>query len=251
MKKVSTIENATAKAMGKSMLKFEKLLVTDQLSIADDLLINVSKAYENTARLLTESGYYEVVGELIGPDRQALLDVTYKQYKELYNESLRYNEVSLARLDAMKQVDLVRFNQLANNANVSITEQIIQMQFDPTMTQKTIAESIITNDLVAKNLGNYADTWVKTKTSGFYNQTNIDLGTDNGFEYFLYAGRTGGNIRPFCSKYVGQIKTISEWNKLDNDALRKGQPLPVSTFLGGYNCVHAMVATKKPKALAA
>jgi hypothetical protein len=244
MEKVATIEDATSKAMEKSMRKFERLLVADTLTVDS---ANIALAYQNTAKLLTESGYYKVVGKLLGPDRQALLNITYEQYKKLYNEALRYNEVSLARLDAMKVVDLTRFNQLANNANVSITEQIIQMQFDPTMTQKDIAEAIVTQELVDKNLGNYADTWVKTKTSGFYNQANIDLGTDNGFKYFLYAGRTGGNIRPFCSKYVGQIKTLAEWNALNTDALRKGQPLPVSTYLGGYNCVHVLVAVKKPK----
>jgi len=42
--------------------------------------------------------------------------------------------------------------------------------------------------------------------------------------------------REFCRKHIGEVKTLEEWDKLDN-----GQLNPVSVYCGGYNCRHFLM----------
>jgi hypothetical protein len=54
---------------------------------------------------------------------------------------------------------------------------------------------------------------------------------------YRYTGPRGSILRPFCSEHLGKIYTLEELDQLDNGP---GQPKPVSSFLGGYNCRHRL-----------
>ncbi len=65
---------------------------------------------------------------------------------------------------------------------------------------------------------------------------------------YLYDGPPASDqkIRPFCEQHVGQVFTLEALNKLDNG---KGQPKPVSNYLGGYNCRHTLSPIDREQAI--
>ena len=58
--------------------------------------------------------------------------------------------------------------------------------------------------------------------------------------YWIYAGPSGGPIRPFCEVLVGKAIPQPLMSKLNN-----GQGLSVKSFQGGYNCRHSLVPVSK------
>lgn len=56
---------------------------------------------------------------------------------------------------------------------------------------------------------------------------------------YAYVGPEDEKNRPFCGAHVNQAFALSVLDEHDNG---RGQPKPVSVYLGGYNCRHSLVA---------
>ena len=70
----------------------------------------------------------------------------------------------------------------------------------------------------------------------YYKQLNIAN------KQYIYLGPNDSKTRPFCSKYVGQIKSEFEWKKIPN-----GQLGSAFDMQGGYNCRHMLLLIQPKK----
>ena len=196
--------------------------------------VDVALAREQIGNILVESGYYDEVGNLLNAGYQDVIEESAIMYRKLYSKSFQFTDVSLQRLDAMKQLDLGQFGQLASQTQESVTRVLTDLQFGAIEFRE--ASKIVAGQVGA--LESNAQTWVTTGNSAIHREANTMLAMDNGMTIFEYVGPVDKVTRPFCLAHVGDAMSKDEWNALDNG---RGQPKPVFQFGGGYNCRHTLV----------
>ena len=82
-------------------------------------------------------------------------------------------------------------------------------------------------------------TEITTRINGFKQVARNGFAKAAGIDRSEYVGPLDKITRSFCAKHTGQVKTMEEWNALDN-----GQVSPVGIYKGGYNCRHALIGVK-------
>lgn len=122
---------------------------------------------------------------------------------------------------------------LIKNAGNAIADKVIKL-IEKARTQDMNKDEVLQK--LKKQNGvaeQYLQTVYETVQSALSRSQSFVDAKKSGIERYKYAGRTSGNIRPFCAAHVGKIYTIDEIQNLDN-----GQGLSVQFFCGGYNCTH-------------
>ena len=198
-------------------------------------ITDLALAKNQLDRIFIESGYFDDIGDMINDGYQRAINEAFLSYQEIFNSNFQFSDVSLARINSLKQLDLSQFNQLTADAVEKISRNIINTQFGAISVNDAIAEI---QAIMIQNQG-WVNTWVNTALESVYRESNVLLAQDVGFEKFLYLGPSDQITRPFCRQHIGETKTVAEWNELDNGQLR-----PVSTFAGGFNCRHQLVAVE-------
>ena len=190
---------------------------------------------ENT---MIESGYFQVVDDILNKEYQKIIDLNYADYKTIFPEGLQYSDVTMETLNNLKELDYSEFAQLSDNMNQNLTRVIINQQL-----------GILTKDMAVEEItkytgqfSKYSKTWVDTAISGYYRESSEKLGTDMGIELWEYFGPDDKITRPFCHDQLiaNQQLTIEQWNQKSN-----GQINPVSKYGGGYNCRHRLLPVVK------
>ena len=92
LKRVHKIEDDTIREFSKVLKRFERFLIRNVSTLplarrGAERLADVATAYQNTAQMLTDSGYYEVVGRMLNEDRQELLNISFRQYRRMFGFS--------------------------------------------------------------------------------------------------------------------------------------------------------------------
>lgn len=192
-------------------------------------IIDVAIMKQQIDNLLVESGYYEVVDNILNVEYQKLIDMNFENYKKLYGESFQLSELSLQELDALKKQDYTDFNLFTDDISNKLNKNIINLQFGA-INRKQAIENIIG---YTSELATYSKTWIDTAISGYYTKSGVAMAKDNGIGKFQYLGVDDKLTRPFCKKHLNEIETMEYWSKQDN-----GQGLPVPVYRGGYNCRH-------------
>jgi len=233
---MAAIADNVVKALESSLSKFEKLVIanTDKVAVANSAEIALAK--ENIKALLVESGYYKEVGVLLNDDYAKAVNASHDMYKSMYNKSMRFSPESLNSLSITKQLDLNQFNMLGDKAADQLTQGLIEMQYGAVTRQQLVTEMV---GNTVGTLRNQANTQVRTGMQGYFRQSNVKLAEDAGIDKYEYVGPGDDITRDFCNDHIGQVKTLKEWDNLDN-----GQLGPVSVFGGGYNCRHQLVAVE-------
>lgn len=181
-------------------------------------------------QLLTVSGFYMFADNIINNIYQELAENSFF----LYTEKPLFTEQDITSLNILKEQDLSKYTRYGEDLNNILIRSIDQ--YNKGFINKTVLMEII-KDTVSGDFRNYVKTWIGTSLSSFYRQTTLVLGLNAGFTKFKYVGKLIETSREFCRKHIGQIKTIAEWNSLDNE-----QGLyPISDYLGGWNCQHRLV----------
>ena len=89
-------------------------------------------------------------------------------------------------------------------------------------------------DMVQKGIKtskNILKTEATTKINAFKQIAANTFASIKGIERYMYVNPLDAKTRQFCKQHTGEIKTLKEWDELDN-----GQINPVSVYVGGYNC---------------
>jgi len=195
---------------------------------------NIALTTSEVRRVLKDSGVNKQITDLLGEGYQKIATDTIGAYKELINPDLVFNDEQLANLSRLQQIDGESFEEILNNATSEISRSIKGVQ---TGTSTIDAALLNIDKTITNRLVNNMQTNIDTATSAFHQNITITLAEDVGLNQFKYIGPLDGRTRPFCrrSDVINQIKTLAEWDKLDN-----GQINPVSAFRGGYRCRHQL-----------
>jgi hypothetical protein len=239
LRQTQEIADEAAKRLARTLDKLEKQLIALVPIAPMERTVDLALATSNVQRLLRESGYFEEVGVLLGPDYQKAINISHAQYRQMFNQSFRFQPESIEILNAFKQSDLKEFSKIGLNLADTLADGIVDFNFGA-ISRKELFGIVFEN--ATEKAKQFAGTWANTGLAGFYNEANVSLAEDSGFNIFEYVGVINPNSRPYCRKYIGQKKTREGWEKTANDPIRGKQPLPVVKFLGGFRCIHTLVA---------
>ncbi len=231
---VRNIEDDFIRILEGTMRRLESNL-TGILATSGTGAVDVALARQQIENVLLDSGYFQATGNLLNEGYQDAIEESFRIYQESIGENFQFAEVSLERLNSLKQLDLAQFGQLGDDFSNTMTRVLTDLQFGSITDKQAI-------DLLqgrVTQLDNFAQTWVTTGLSGVYRESSVMLASDNGLKEFIYKGPIDTITRPFCRQHVNEIKTVDEWNQLDN-----GQITPVIQFAGGFNCRHTLIGVK-------
>lgn len=220
-------------AIEKSINKLESLITLYVGGIPEGVIDPVLNQVAINS-MMTESGYYNAVQDLMNNGYQDAIDSAFDLNKAVVGADAAFTELSLTKLTTMKKVDLLKFNQLADDFAVDINRGITNVSLGIGTKPELVAEL---RDALAPKLKQYSETWVRTGMSANYREASMDIAEDMGIKKFRYEGAISANTRDFCRRYVGQIRTRDEWDSLNNNQIN-----PVSVYGGGYNCQHRLRA---------
>lgn len=231
---VRRIEDQFTRVLDSTMRKLERQItpLLEQYRVLP--AVDAALARQELQNALVSSGYYQVTGDLLNDGYQAVLEEVHDIYLQSVGENFQFAEASLERINALKNLDLGEFGKLGDDFLTTLTRTLTDVNFGAV--DYNMAVEILQSNV--DKIGNHARTWITTGLSGIYRESSIMLAMDNGIEKFIYVGPRDKITRPFCAKYLNQIKTKAQWDELNDE---QGQILPVSQFGGGFNCRHALV----------
>jgi len=90
---------------------------------------------------------------------------------------------------------------------------------------------------------NQIATELNTNVAGFQRSITMSKAEELDITHFLYSGGLIETSREFCRERDGNIYTMEEIQRWDND-----QGLPADIYLGGYNCRHELLPIDKATA---
>lgn len=192
--------------------------------------IDAALARAQVEGLLTQSGYYVAVENLFGAGFQSIIDGLFADYKKLLPE-LQFSDVSKARIAAIRDMSLKVFDGIGSDQATALQRELLNYSFG-VRDQSSVFDEINT---ITSEFENTTALALDTAISGFEQETTNMLASDSGITDFEYVGPDDNVTRDFCAEHLGQVKTLEEWDQLDN-----GQIDPVSIYCGGYNCRHTL-----------
>lgn len=178
--------------------------------------------------ILIAAGYFSLVDKIINIDYQEVVNQS-----GLIDDAFLFSDDSLSVLNNLRAVDTLKFEGFGNAFTEQISSYITQVANTDITPVKAIRElKQIVNAQYKRNVS----TWINTGLQNYYTESNVQIGLSNGINRFKYIGPKDSVTRPFGLKYIGQIKTIKQWDLLSIDPVRdKSAPTPVHTWLTGWN----------------
>jgi NAD-dependent DNA ligase len=232
---VRRIEDKFIKNIASTGRRLERQL-TDFLDQNRNLqAVDVALARADVEQIMLQSGYFDVTGDLLNQGYQDAIEESFQLYQSIYGRNLQLGDVSLQRLDSLKQLDLNSFTGLSNTAVDEMNRVLIDMQFGTVSFDQAVNQM---REQIVDKMQRHAQTWVTTGVSGVYRESSTALAQDNGITKFEYVGPVDAKTRDFCIRHIGETRTEAEWNAIPGG---NGQGLPVFTYGGGYNCRHSFV----------
>jgi hypothetical protein len=129
------------------------------------------------------------------------------------------------------------FEKILALTNVNFTKVATEIKNEILVSfikNKTLDFNIIRQNLLNSKIAKHRIyTEVNTSVAQYDNAVMFEFAKQGNITKFKYDGFLHPNTRPFCSKHLHHVYTISQIEKLDN-----GQNLSVLYSLGGWNCTH-------------
>jgi len=238
LSEVRNVEDSFIKLLSSTIKKLETNLLAQINASPEGVVIDTALARQQVETLLIESGYYEATGQLLSEGYQKAIDEAHKVYLKSTGENFQYSELSLNRLNSIKNVDFETMSKIASDFANDYTGIILDVNFG----SMSKAQAIKTLMEKATGFERFASTWVTTGLSKTYRESSTLLAQDHGFTKFKYVGPLDNATRKFCSHTLtanGGEYTIEQINAMDN-----GQINPVMNYGGGYNCRHQWVGVE-------
>lgn len=162
--------------------------------------------------------------KVYGKDYQSIdLEQYYDKMKDILSQATNVNSLLAS---SKQQLELLNFvNQsLIFNTQTDFLITALKGQFNKTFGQmKTI---------------------IRTSQKATFNQIRQDYYKNLNIvnKKYIYLGPNDSLTRPFCNKYLNQIKTEFEWKRLNNDQIGSAWDMQ-----GGYNCRHMLLLVPPEK----
>lgn len=181
---------------------------------------------------LVDSGYYETVNNFIDND----FDELFKTIREGINEggfNVKYNEDDLAKITALKNLQLEQFNSLGSNAGEVLQQNLYKYVLSD-FSLRDVKNQLL-QDFEGTNLARYSETLARTAI-GDFQQSVIDVKAEGLDGVWLYVGVKDKKTRDYCRCILDQdhYYTTEQKNKIMNDKARR------------FNCRHrARIVSKE------
>jgi len=218
--------------------RLESLVTAYVGSIPEGAMIDPVLAQAEMQALVQQSGYYDSIELLMNEGYQDIIDDAFEANIGVVGEGALFTDEGLRELTMMKNMDLLKFNQLADDFVVDLNRGITSVSMGQVSKPQLVGQL---RESLAPKLKQYAETWTRTGMSSNYRNATMKMAEAMGIKKFRYEGAISQNTRPFCLQHIGEIRTQAEWDSMDNG---KSQPGPVSIYGGGYNCQHRLRAVK-------
>ena len=199
------------------------LLLGDKLGGRDDL--GAAEMQRAIKEAMDESGYDDLIQDILDTEPEHMKELVDGLYKKFDIKMPQYS--TRATANGLSQQLLLQQKSFATDALRSVINISRGTGEVPTSNIIRLAE-----DLYKTKITNGTSTMLQ----GLYRTTNELAGRKAKIKDYRYVGPLDDITRPFCRKHINEVKTMAEWNQLDN-----GQLDPVSVFGGGYNCRHELV----------
>lgn len=184
-------------------------------------------------KILTESGYYELVNRFINES----YDKSYPEILALFEAgglSTTFIADDIAKIKALKQLDMEFFTHIGQDASQLLKRDLYKYSLSDMDTPTMLAN--ITASLDNTPLVKYSKTYIDTSITAF-NQSVIDMKAEGIPDLvYVYSGKhIDSKTREFCKCVLKQRKYYSKSDgaKLKRDSRRR------------YNCRHYVTPINK------
>lgn len=229
-------------AFGSVIQSFTRM-VRGRIGGQTEEFLNVQVSEDAARELLAEAGYFNTTSDFINGAYGSAVNESFDFLRGRFNAPFRFSDESLAILDSIKETDISTFGQISDDL-VTRTGRAFGDWARGSLDRQTFIDQVQNNSRIIND--SYLKPQVDTLFSAYNRQVTQKMAEDAGFTKFRYVGPNDSLTRDFCRQVLNgefgePVKTIDEWNELNNVSSRAGQPSPVSQFQGGFNCRHNLV----------
>lgn len=195
--------------------------------ITDSIVIR-----QNVERIIEESGYADFIQKLLSEDYQDMMNEAFNVYNERLNKELNISEDIMNQLVNRQESESNVYEALAGSLTAKVTDTLLSAGFQDINGQ--LASEDMINSL--NTFSNQNKTEITNTLFTVFTLASVGIAIEAGLKKLLYVGPLDEKTRPFCERHTGEVKTLDEWNSLDN-----GQRNPVGVYRGGYKCRHSLI----------
>ena len=204
-------------------------------SMNRELLAGVASRMEI---IYEDAGLESMVGELFDTFEERL-DTMNNLMKRLdLDEGVIRDFRSLPEIDKHIRSVAERVGDAMPEVSRAVETKIVEFRNDLSAGSKVKFEAL-TNTLVSRAgvLPEYSRTIANTEL-GAIDSIGRDMQADRaGITDLRYSGVLDELARPFCDKWLGEVRSREYWKALQNDT----GPQPCLVYRGGYNCRHRLM----------
>lgn len=196
--------------------------------------VDIALARADIQQMMLDSGYYQVTGDLLDSTYQQFIDDAHKAYQAQYGKSLQYSQVSLDRLQQIRDLDQQTFNSIAEDNINQLQKVMVDYQYGA-IDLKGATDRL--RQIMEPDFQRYAETVIRTTAHAFDREANTLMATDAGFDLFEYVGPDDGVTSEICQELLAKGPQKWEWwQSQTNDG-----GYPVTIYGGHPNCRHSLV----------
>ena len=223
----------------------EKLLENELIEMQ-----NKGFTQKQLAQYIGRADNWKTIQEKINLKTNGFLKSLFSSYKSQISElknvyNTDFNEADLEKLFGEMQKSF----RVATDVNKLLSANSLQLELlqfgNVSMTFNTQIDTLISGmkDSFNKTFGQMK-TILRTSQKATFNQIRQEYYKKLNIvdKKYIYIGPNDSLTRPFCNKYLNQIKSESEWRKLSN-----GQIGSAFDMQGGYNCRHMLLLVPPEK----
>lgn len=231
-KKTDSAVNKFNKKSDKVFKRVQALAVVGLAGLSPNDILSYDLKWREVLR---DSGYYDMVNELVDKDFNKLFKGTREAFSAGGYDAL-FTTDDANKIQALKQLHREEFARLAENTGLEIKTELFKYSIADTPFEDVTAG--ILAKLEDTDFARYSKTYALTAI-GDYQQTVIDvMAKDVGEGVWVYVGVNDDATRPYCKDILSKNKHYneSEMNRLKSDSRRD------------YNCRHRFYKMKKEEA---
>lgn len=181
--------------------------------------------------ILEEAGYYALVSKYIDDSYDVVYPSVTAGFKATGLEAI-FTKNDLAKVKALKEIDLSLWNSVADDAALSIKKSVYKYALAG-MNKNDMAREIAI-DIEDTGLARYSKTYANTGIE-LFNQSVVDMKSEGAGGVWIYSGVNDLKTRPFCKCTLEKMRFYDDANKQDiqNDSRRR------------FNCRHVLYMVSK------
>lgn len=214
-------------------LKDAELVGSSVTSGETTAAIDSALAMQDIEKILIDSGYYEVTGNMFSNGYNEIIDLAKKEYEAIYSINLQYSDSALSMLNSSRLISTESYLQLGEKFKTAMAKEVSNLSYGLTSLEQSA--SVLADTLSITQV--QAETLTHTVLSDVHRTASGLLGDELGVEKYEYYGPEDKITRPTCRHWLDvRFGTKDFWISQQN-----GQNGNAWTSGGGWNCRHRLI----------